>query len=417
MTNIRRSILICLLVTAVIRGPASNGEEIPFAKPADVGFSADKLAEIDSAIAKLLEEKKLAGGIVVVARKGKIAHFKAYGKGDIEADRDMKTDDIVRIYSMTKSIASAAAMILIDAGKLKLDDAVSKYIPEFANLEVFGKDGNTKPQREMTVRDLMRHTSGLSYGYFGQTDIDKRYLRDDVLRRRTSLKEMCEKLGKIPLLYEPGQSWVYSVSTDVLGRVVEVAAEKPFGEFLQQQIFDPLDMHDTGFHVPATKLDRFVPNYTTSLGLTRVDGTTTSQFAVAPGLYSGGGGLMSTARDYLRFLQMIANGGELFGTRIVSAESVKLMTTNQLPPEVKWVKFGNDERTGVGFGLGFSVRVEKSAFDQASHIGEYGWGGAASTHFWVSPKDDLIVVTLEQTMPFTFKTEFALKPIIYGAIE
>jgi CubicO group peptidase (beta-lactamase class C family) len=417
MFNSRFIISVCSMTAVMLQAVALQAEEIPFAKPAQVGFSAEKLAGVDQAMEKLLAAKKLAGGIVLVARHGKIAHFKAYGLADMEAKRAMKIDDIVRIYSMTKAVASTAAMILVDEGKLGLDDAVSKHIPEFKNLEVFSKDGNKKPKREMTVRDLMRHTSGLTYGYFGDTEVDKTYLRVDVLGRRTSLKEMAEKLGKIPLLFDPGQDWLYGVSTDVLGRVVEVVAKQPFGEFMQERILKPLDMKDTAFHVSQDKLDRFVPNYTTSFGFRRVDGIATSQFVQKPGLYSGGGGLMSTARDYLRFLQMIANGGELFGKRIVSKEAVRLMSTNQLPKDVKWIKFGENERTGVGYGLGFSVRVQKSNFDPDARLGEFGWGGAASTHYWVSPKDNLIVITLEQTMPYSFSTEFAVKPIIYGAIE
>ena len=405
------------LLAVNVRPVPVRAAEIPVVKPGAVGMSADKLASIDTVMAKLLEQKKLAGGIVLVARKGKIAHFKAYGLADIETKRAMKTSDIVRIYSMTKAIAATAAMILVDEGKLKVSAPVSKYIPEFADLKVFHKDGNIDPNRPMIVQDLMTHTSGLTYGFFGQTEIDKKYIKANMLGRRTSLKEMCQKLGELPLLYSPGEDWIYSVSSDVLGRVVEVAAKQPFGEFMKKRILEPLDMHDTDFYVHADKIDRFVPNYTSSFGFQQVDGTTTSQFVTVPGLYSGGGGLLSTARDYLRFLQMIANSGELHGKRIVSEKSVKLLTTNQLPPKVKWIKFGKHERTGVGYGLGFSVRVEKSSFDVDSHIGEYGWGGAASTHYWVSPKDDLVVITLEQTMPYSFSTEFALKPLIYGAIE
>ncbi len=405
----------CSALLALLWSTAT-AKEIPTAKPADVGMSAEKLARADEAVHALVKEKRLAGGVVMVARRGKIAHFQSYGLMDIATKKPFRKDAIVRIYSMSKSITSAAALILHDEGKLKLDAAVSEYLPELKDSKVAG---GVAPKREMTVRDLMRHTSGLIYGFTGSSEVAKSYRRADVLNLNSSLSEMVVKLGKIPLAFAPGSDWQYGMSTDVLGRVVEAVAKAPFEEFLQNRIFEPLDMKDTGFFLPSGQLDRFATNYT-SLGngqLTLLDAPATSQYLKKPGLSSGGGGLVSTARDYMRFLMMVANSGQLHGTRLLSEEAVKLMTTNQLPKGIECIKFGTQIRHGVGFSLAFSVRFKQTKWDPQGRIGEYGWGGAASTHYWVSPRDDLIVVTLEQTMPYSFLTEFAVKGLIYDAIE
>ena len=382
-------------------------------------MSAEKLAKVDEAMEKLVEEKKLAGAMVVVARHGKIAHQQSYGMMDIEADKPMRDDAIFRIYSMSKAITSAAALSLVDDDKLALDDPASKYVAELRGVKVLRDGEAVAANNETTVRDLLRHTSGLTYGNYGDSEIDRAYQTANLFDRESNLKAMCEKLGKLPLRFEPGTDWQYGVSTDVLGRVIEVAANQPLDEFLKQRIFQPLDMRDTSFVVPAEKLDRFAANYTSAGDgqLALRDAPATSDYVKPARLFSGGGGLVSTTRDYLRFLLMIAAGGELHGVRILSPESVKLMTTNQLPETIGWIKFGDEVREGVGFGLGFSVRDRMSDWDPQGRVGEYGWGGAASTHYWVSPKDDLVVVTMEQTMPYSFGTEFAVKGLIYNAIE
>ncbi len=227
---------------------------------------------------------------------------------------------------------------------------------------------------------------------------------------------MADRLGNLPLLYQPGRKWVYSVSTDVLGHIVAKASGQGFDEFLQLRFFEPLGMEDTGFMVPFDKVARFSANYGSRDGrLMVIDSPNKSKYLKAPKMPSGGGGLVSTTRDYLRFLQMIQNGGQFEGKRYLKPDSVKLMTTNQLPKEIPFIGVG-DKRPGVGFGLGFSVRIGDSEFDAGARLGEYGWGGAASTHYWCSPKDDLVVVTMEQTMPYSFDLEFALKKPIYDAI-
>jgi len=406
------ALLLAILPVTVFAG------ELPQVKPSEVGMSAKKLADVDTAVNALVTRKTLAGAIVMVARHGKVVLHKSYGQMDIEAKKPMRNDTIVRIYSMTKAITSVAALILHDEGKLDLDAPVSKYIGAFKGLEVYGKEGNVKPQRAMIVKDLMRHTSGLTYGFSGNTPVDKMYRKVKVMDRDSSLDVMCGKLGKIPLAYQPGKDWRYSLSVDVLGRVVEVVSKKSLDKFFAERIFKPLDMKDTGFFVPDSKIDRFAANYNSDRKgkLTIKDAPKTSRYRKIPAHLSGGGGMVSTARDYMRFLVMIANGGELHGVRLLKTDTVKLMTTNQLPKGVGWIRLGY-HRIGIGFGLGLSVRVKSSNLEKASKVGECGWGGAASTHFWISPADGLAVVTLEQIQPYSHQTEAAVKGIIYDAIE
>jgi len=268
----------------------------------------------------------------------------------------------------------------------------------------------------MIVKDLLRHTAGLTYGFFGNTPVDQMYRKVKVMDRNSSLAVMCTKLGKIPLAYQPGKAWRYSLSVDVLGRVIEVVSKKTLDGFFAERIFKPLDMKDTGFFVPDSKIDRFATNYNSNRKgkLTLKDAAKTSRYRKSPAHLSGGGGLVSTARDYMRFVVMIAGGGELHGKRLLKTDTAKLMTTNQLPKEVPWIGLN---RVGVGFGLGLSVRLKTDKRAKASRVGECGWGGAASTHFWISPADGLAVVTLEQTMPYSPLVELTVKGIIYDAIE
>lgn len=402
---------------------AAWGQELPVAEPEKVGLSSQKLVRIKPALEALIDDQKVAGAVTVVARRGKVVYFEAMGMRDIDARKPMQQDTIFRIYSMTKPIASTAVMMLYEDGKIGLDDPASKYLPEFRGLKVFVKaaaDGPELegPKREMTVRDLLRHTSGLTYGVFGATPVDEMYQKAGVLKPTDTLAEMITKLGEIPLLYQPGSKWNYSVSVDVLGRIVEVVSGKPLDEFIDERICRPLDMKDTGFYVPEAKLDRFATNYgpKSGGGLAAIDSPRTSPYRSRPALISGGGGLVSTARDYLRFCQMFVNGGELFGKRLLKKETVEMMTRNQLPEVAMPVAIGPLKRIGVGFGLGFSVRVGKSDFELASAVGEYGWGGAASTHFWIVPQNELIVIVLQQYMPFSPVLEQMIKPLVFSAI-
>jgi len=400
----------------------STGYQLPTAAPEQVGFSAEKLSQTRSAIQKLVDEKRIAGGVVVVARRGKVVQFEACGMMDMEDHKPMRRDAIFRIYSMSKPITSVAAMILYEQGKIKLDDPVSKYIPQFKDLDVVvdpdAEEITTAPaHREMTIRDLMRHTSGLTYGVFGDTNVDKLYRKSIQLSAGgETLQSMTEKLAAIPLLYQPGSKWHYGVSTDVLGRVIEVASRQPLDKFLAERIFEPLGMEDTAFYVPSGKIERLSTNYGPDPqgGLRPIDEPQTTRYAEIPTFFSGGGGLVSTASDYMQFCLMLLSKGRYEGGRLLKAETVEMMTRDQLPRQA--FPIGAGERAGVGFGLGFSVCVKRSNAASASRVGEYGWGGMASTHFWISPKDDLAVVVLTQHIPYSNRAEQVVKPIVYDAI-
>jgi CubicO group peptidase (beta-lactamase class C family) len=393
-----------------------TAREISVVTPAKAGLSEGKLAEVDHFMERAVAEQKIAGGIVMVSHSGKLGFFHTYGLRDRETKKPMSPDTIFRIYSMSKAITTAAALNLYDAGKIGLDDPVSKYIPSFANLKVATADGLRAPARPVTVRDLMLHTSGLTYGG-GPDALKEAYGRLKPMDA-TNLAEMAEKLSQIPLAFDPGTDWTYGVGIDVLGRVIEVASGESLDVFLDKTIFKPLGMTDTAFNVPPEKIARFAANYSRSPeGLKLMDAPADSKYAKPVTFYSGGGGLVGTAMDYMKFLMMIEAGGTVDGHQILRAETVKLMANNQLPEKAFPIYFGKEKRLGTGFGLGFSVRTEITSWDPAGHVGEYGWGGAASTHYWASPTDHLIVVTFEQIMPYEWDTEFGVKKIIYDALQ
>ncbi len=418
MNRFRKNYIQRLMVLGITLAivSLSVAVEIPFAHPEDVGISTARLDKINPAVQKLVEDNKIAGAITIIARQGKIVYFKAFGLRDIAAQKPMTKDTIVRIYSMSKPITSVAVMMLYEQGKFKLDDPVSQYLPELKGLKVYGETNDGKPDyktpnREMTIRDLLRHTSGLTYGIFGNTPVDQMYRKAKIIGSR-NLSEMVKKLGEIPLLYQPGTRWHYGVSLDVLGHLIERVSGQKLDAFLQEHIFQPLDMRDTAFYVPKNKQDRFAACYGPDGkgGLKPTAEIISYRFLSPPSFLSGGGGLVSTARDYMRFCQMLLNKGKLDGVRIVKPETVEMMTRNQLPPNV----FSGP---GRGFGLGFSVQLTADPRNKnRTHVGEYGWGGAASTHFWISPRDDLIVIALSQYMPYSSQLQNAIQPLIYEAI-
>jgi CubicO group peptidase (beta-lactamase class C family) len=368
-----------------------------------------------------LDKNQTAGVVVLVARHGKVAYLESFGKMNVEAGKPMEQEAIFRIYSMTKPITTVAALMLFEEGKFKLDDAVSKYLPEFKGLRVYAGNGDQtlKAKQEMTVRDLMRHTSGLTYGMPNGSPVDKLYIANKIEDSNDTLADMVSKLGKLPLQYQPGARFHYSVSTDVLGRVVEVLSKKPLDEFLRDRIFQPLDMRDTGFLVSEEKLDRFTTSYRPGGKgtLTVIDAPATSRYRNRRKFLSGGGGLLSTARDYARFCQMLLNGGSLQGIRLLRPETVRQMTANQLPAEALPMNLGGFPLPGLGFGLGVSVRLNTNSSKPDPAAGEYGWSGAASTYFWVAPKSELLVIVLQQVEPFSLGLQLALKPVIYAAID
>ena len=404
------------------------------AMPDEVGLSAEGLERISSTTQGFIDRKQLAGAVTVVARRGKIAHFEAYGMMDLEAHKPMQKDTIFRIYSMTKPIAAAGVMMLCEEGKLMLDAPASVYLPELGGLQV-AKDPDTdvftpvKAAREMTVQDLLQHTAGLpgAARYMGgNTAVDKLYRKAGLHRlHECNLQELVERLGRIPLLYQPGTKWHYSIAADVLGRLIEVTSGQSFDRFLAERVFQPLGMVDTGFYVPAEKIDWLAGMYgpKPTGGLQRIDapegGTghiSKTSFIKKPRFLSAGGGLVSTASDFARFCLMLSDKGALAGERLMKAESVELMTCNHLPENlIPLDKKPEDRYGGLGFGLGVSVRVQQTDWVPASQIGEYGWIGGTSTEFWISPREELIAITLAQHIPFSALSH-TVKPLVYAAI-
>jgi CubicO group peptidase (beta-lactamase class C family) len=385
----------------------------PSDKPSGVSCSIEsgtpEIPEVTAAVQTLIDDQKLSGAVVAVLHKDQLIHYKAQGLRDVEHNEPMQKDTVFRIYSMTKPITTVAAMMLWEEGKFKLDDPVHQYIPEFKGLKVYQAVEETDQGRAMTVRDLMRHTSGLTYGW-GSDAVEKMYGEKNVLDYNQPLSVMIEKLSDIPLLFNPGDKWNYSVSTDVLGYFVEQVSGKPFDVFLAERIFEPLKMNDTAFYVYPDKADRFAVNYGPDGNgrLKIVDGNRDSRFLKNPAMLSGGGGLVSTAPDYMRFCHMLVNKGTLDGQLILKKETIELMTQNHLPEGI-WTW-----DVGTGFGLGFSVFVGTE--DAKGAIGEYGWGGMASTHFWILPQEDLAVVALSQIIPYSNQLADVIKQPIYDEI-
>ncbi len=415
------TLFVCYVVVVFCFRHSLSGE-LQVVNPESVGFSAEKLSEINTVVNHAVEKNQTAGAVVVVLRKGKIAHFSTHGWQDIETRRPMRRDTIFRIYSMTKAITTVAAMTLWEKGRFKLDDPVSKYLAEFKGAKVYVKgEGDAAEfadiEREMTVRDLMRHTSGLTYAS-KDSPVNRLYQKAKLRDRGLGLDPFCKELGKLPLKYQPGSRFEYGYSIDVLGRLIEVWSEMSLDRFFAERIFAPLDMKNTGFMVPDRDLDRFATCYGPDPegGLKAIDVPANSRFRKRPTILMGGGGLVSTARDYSRFLHMILSGGTLGEHRILKPETIELMTRNHIPKAALPI-VQRFPRIGWGFGLGWAVRVAKDDDKPESPIGECRWGGAASTHFWLSPKDDIAVVVMQQHRPFIRILETAIKPIVYSAIK
>jgi len=399
--------------------------------PEEVGLASERLARIDRHLeSRYLDRKKIPGALTLVARRGRIAHLSTLGMMDLERGRPMTRDTIFRIYSMTKPITSVALMTLYEEACFQLDDPVHKFIPEWRELRVY-ETGNipdfiTRPvERPMTIRDLLTHTSGLTYGFMQRTNVDRAYRRLGIGDRTGTLGGMIEKLAELPLEFSPGTAWNYSHSTDVVGYLVQEISGQRLDRFLQERIFDPLGMTDTAFWVPPEKLDRFASNYSRNPDKTlRIeDDAQASAYSQVPTFFSGGGGLVSTARDYLRFCRMLLEGGRLEGARILGRKTIELMTLNHLPGgrDIAALNVGGGfsqvSYEGVGFGLGFSISTDLARAQSIGSPGEYAWGGAASTAFWIDPSEELIVIFMTQLMPSaTFNFRGQLKSIIYPAL-
>ena len=396
------------------------------------GLDPARLAHIDRFFKeKYIETGKLPGALTVIQRRGQVAHFSAIGLADVERGSAMKEDTIFRIYSMTKPITSVAFMMLVEEGKVALDDPVSKFIPSWSNLAVYAGGfmetfRTRRTERPMLMVDLLRHTSGLTYGFQQRTNVDAAYRKMKIgeIEKSGTLDGMIESLSTLPLEFSPGTAWNYSVATDILGYLVGRISGMPFESFLKERLFGPLGMVDTDFFVPPEKQSRFAANYTPVKGrMYLYDDPAKSSYLTPPSLVSGGGGLVSTASDYLRFTQMLVGGGALDGVRYLSPKTLKLMTSNHIPggrslSEASVSLFSEMSYEGVGFGLGFSVTTDPAATLVPGTSGDFAWGGAASTYFWVDPKEDLIAIFLTQLLPSdTYPLRRELRTLVYSAFE
>ena len=402
-------------------------------KPETVGLSRARLARIDQFLKdRYVDAGKLPGAITMVARKGEIAHFGVVGQGDVERGTPLKEDSIFRIYSMTKPLTSVAMMMLVEEGAIALEDPVEKFIPAWKDLGVFQAGiapvfMTARPARPMQVADLLRHTSGLTYGFQNRTNVDAAYRKVGFggVDSKLPLEGMIAELAKLPLEFSPGEAWNYSVSTDVLGYLIQVVSGMSFQEFLHTRLISPLGMSDTGFHVPSDKADRFVASYARGPKgeLSLQDDPKKSSYLAPPSFYSGGGGLVSTASDYMRFCQMMLNGGVLDGTRYLSRKTIALMTANHLPggqdlTQLSRSLFSEATNAGIGFGLGFAVNMDPAKALISSSKGEYYWGGAASTAFWIDPAEELAVVFMTQLLPSsTYPIRRELRTLVYSAFD
>lgn len=443
----KKLVLTSLLLLA---SPLLSAKEMPTAKPERSGFSSERLELINQHMEQAVADGVMVGAMGAIARDGKIIFQETWGQADREKAIPMAEDTIFRIYSMSKPITSVALMMLYEEGKFGLREPIAKYIPQLANLEVAlsTTDSNTggvsdgtmsrsigsgdeslvgqtrKPARQPTIQDLLRHTAGFTYGSFGNTEVDKLYREAGFPLFQGDLEAFVTKLGELPLQYEPGSKWHYSVAVAVQGRLIEVLTGMRFGEFLEKRLFAPLDMRDAGFKVPEEDLDRFAQLYAPEgVGAMDFFGRATSNKLVVAqpflshgyihgqALESGGIGMVGSTRDYLRFAQMLVNGGELDGVRILSPKTLQFMTSNHLGD----LPMGLGQ-TGSGFGLGFAVIESPADAGGIGSAGEYWWGGAAGTTFWVDPAENLVGVFMVQSLPHRTNLRRVFRQLTYGAM-
>ena len=396
------------------------GSTAVLATPESVGFSSERLKRVEDQMDQYVNKKLLPGGITMLARHGKVVEFKTYGVTDVSRSTPTAKDSIFRIFSMTKPITGVAMMMLYEEGKWRPEDPISKHIPEFAALKVYkGKDeqGNVlteAPKHPPTMRELMTHTAGFTYGIFGNHDVDKMYAQKNVLGSKT-LQESIEKLATIPLLYQPGTQWVYSYSVDIQGHIIEKLTGKPLGDFFKDRIFDPLKMKDTAFYVPEEKFPRLVTLYAANnKGELLVAPQTGTDLKSQPTAPSGGGGLVSTAEDYMRFAQMLLNRGQLDGARLLAPSTVALMTSDHTPKTVIGGTF-SPIRPGIGFGYDGAVAYEPLEANVTMGKGSFWWSGLAGTWFWIDPANDLVFVGMIQKLSMT-EPERMSKISLYQAL-
>ena len=428
------------LALTPIKVHAGATKNLPATKAEKVGMSSDRLARMTALGDRYIENKQVAGMVNLVMRNGKVVHYQAHGAKGASDDRPLEKDDLFRIYSMTKPITAVAAMQLYEQGKFQLSDPVAKFVPELKDVKVLNASGQLEDQdAPMTMHQLLTHTTGLSYGFAAQVDlVDQAYMRADIWAAK-DLDEFAQRVAKLPLKFQPGREYHYSIAVDITGLVVQRLSGQPFDEYLRDNIFKPLGMHDTFFEVPKDKMSRFLPNHVINpqtgalmdVAMVPADNPMAMFFKPRPnvamndyesvGLFSGGGGLVSTAMDYARFAEMMRNGGSLAGTRILSPKTVDYMAQNHLKPSMRMGGIGEQPTTdgntsGVGFGLGFGVITNPAYTGVIGSAGEFNWGGAAGTVFWIDPVEEIVVVSMIQLMGSPWPLRSELRVATYQAI-
>jgi CubicO group peptidase (beta-lactamase class C family) len=424
-----------VLILGTISSPAQQtthpATDLTQVRPETVGFSSERLERLHILMQQTVDQKQIAGIVTILARHGKIVDYRTYGERDMSTHAPMTKDVIFRDYSMTKPVTGVAMMILYEQGKWLPSDPISKFIPEFAHLKVYngvdpdGKPILVDPDHAPTMRELMSHTAGFTYGFFGNTPVDKMY-RDAQPLQSKNLQEFIDKVAKLPLLYQPGKGWTYSMSMDIEGYIVEKLSGQSLPDFMRDQIFKPLAMKDAAFFVSADKRSRFSAVYTAGpngdiVPVAAGPSGRSTDYATPPTLPSGGGGLVSTAADYYRFAQMLLNKGELDGKRILAPATVKLMTSNHVPTEILNGKFGIGQmvmRPGFGYGFNCAVVFDPPEANLPEGKGTFFWDGAAGTWFWDDPTNDIVFIGMIQRMlgPASPNLEFQSRAVVYGAL-
>ena len=401
--------------------------QIDYASPEEEGFSINKIDRVTQISERLVDENKVSNITTIINRNGKIVYFRSFGKRGFNSDVAIKKNDLYRIYSMTKPIVSLAIMQLYERELFKLDDPVEKFIPEFSKIKVLTDEGELEsPKVKMTIKNLLNHTAGLSYGWTYHP-VDQKYYSAGIYDSKGN-DDFIRRVSNLPLRFSPGEEFYYSIATDVLGVLVERISGEPLDQYLKKYIFDPLGMVDTFFKVPVNKRDRFIPNYSYNSKIKKAEKLENEYFSNKPSsrsyynpeFLSGGGGLVSTAEDFMIFAESLRNDGELNGVRIINKETLNLMTINQLPNGVEFTGSSGEPQNWYGdsvkFGLGFGIINDPEYLRSSGSVGEYFWSGAAGTFFWIDPEKEIIVVTLIQLMNNPYPIRQQIKEAVYQSL-
>jgi CubicO group peptidase (beta-lactamase class C family) len=417
-TRIKSILLLSLLLISTL-AVSVRAKDPKAVAPETVGLSSERLARIDKAMQEDIDQKKTGGIVVLIARHGQVAYHKAFGYADMESGRKMQTDSLFRLYSMTKPVTSVALLTLYEEGKFQLTDPLEKYIPAFKGIKVYVKTGDKGAmiledcKRKITIQDVFRHTAGFAYG-MGDTPVEKAYQQAGIdFGKLDSLKELVDKLAKIPLLYQPGERWVYSVAHDVQAYLVEYFSGMRFDKYVQSKIIQPLGMKDAVFGIPNEYISRYTTCYGPRKegGIQPTDKPESSNYARYTEHPFGGLSLSSTTTDYYLFAQMLLGKGKLGNARILGNKTVELMTMNNLPPQVP-----DNGTPGTGYGLGVSSLINPAHAGNIGSAGQFGWGGAATTWVIIDPKEDLVALYFTQFMPMEFNVVNRFQTLVYQAI-